>query len=193
MFYLRQSAMKITQTALIYRGSREEGPGGGRITVARDGVQLPLSSRVDLRNHSPTGMNWGYLGSGPAQLSLALLADYFGTTPEGDCLAQAIYHDFKATVIAKIQTDIWQLSGAEIGEAIVRVMVEDEEVIRRVISALHTFLYTRWIADHEGSEDLRDYENVTIDPWIEEGTREFLTDYLPLQPETVDRFIKARA
>lgn len=39
------------------------------------GVELPL--RLDLVNHSPTGFSWGYGGSGPAQLALAILADYF--------------------------------------------------------------------------------------------------------------------
>lgn len=30
--------------------------------------------------HSPTGYNWGYLGSGPADLALSLLADALGET-----------------------------------------------------------------------------------------------------------------
>ena len=34
----------------------------------------PLARRLDLRNHSPTGFEWGYEGSGPAQLALAILA-----------------------------------------------------------------------------------------------------------------------
>jgi len=38
----------------------------------------PLNPRLDLWNHSPTGFEWGYGGSGPAQLALALLADHFG-------------------------------------------------------------------------------------------------------------------
>jgi hypothetical protein len=35
-----------------------------------------LPPRCDLYNHSPTGFAWGYGGSGPAQLALAILADY---------------------------------------------------------------------------------------------------------------------
>jgi hypothetical protein len=31
--------------------------------------------------HSPTGMEWGYLGSGPADLALSILADWFGESP----------------------------------------------------------------------------------------------------------------
>ena len=41
----------------------------------------PLDSRRDLWNHSPTGFEWGYCGSGPAQLALALLADHLGEPP----------------------------------------------------------------------------------------------------------------
>lgn len=31
--------------------------------------------------HSPTGLAWGYGGSGPADLALSILADYFGESP----------------------------------------------------------------------------------------------------------------
>lgn len=33
-----------------------------------------LDPRLDLVNHSPTGFAWGYSGSGPAQLAIAILA-----------------------------------------------------------------------------------------------------------------------
>ena len=47
----------------------------GAVFIEEDGVRRPLNPRYDLRNHSPTGFAWGYLGSGPAQLALAILAD----------------------------------------------------------------------------------------------------------------------
>jgi len=42
-----------------------------------DGEPTELSPEPSqkLRNHSPSGFNWGYSGSGPAQTSLALLLD----------------------------------------------------------------------------------------------------------------------
>jgi hypothetical protein len=44
-----------------------------------DGRQVrPLSPRFDLARHSPGGFAWGYNGSGPAQLALAVLADAIG-------------------------------------------------------------------------------------------------------------------
>ena len=41
-----------------------------------------LDPRFDLWNHSPTGFEWGYAGSGPAQLALALLADHLADDQE---------------------------------------------------------------------------------------------------------------
>lgn len=57
-----------------------------------------LDARRDLRNHSPTGFAWGYAGSGPAQLALAILADAIND----DAIAVAYYQDFKDDVIAKL-------------------------------------------------------------------------------------------
>lgn len=45
-------------------------------------------------NHSPNGFNWGYCGSGPAQLALAIVLKL---TSKSDN-----YQDFKNNVIAKI-------------------------------------------------------------------------------------------
>ena len=71
--------------------------------VTRD---FPL--RLDLRNHSPTGFEWGYGGSGPAQLALALLADAVG-----DEFAQTHYQEFKREVISAFGAS-WSISAQEI-------------------------------------------------------------------------------
>jgi hypothetical protein len=63
-----------------------------------DGTEVrPLNPRLDLQNHSPTGLSWGYAGSGPAQCALAILADAVG-----DELAQKHYQRFKARVVAAL-------------------------------------------------------------------------------------------
>src|SRR5262249_40617485 len=46
-----------------------------------DGGSYPLALRTEIRNHSPTGFEWGYGGSGPAQLALAIIADHIGPAP----------------------------------------------------------------------------------------------------------------
>jgi hypothetical protein len=38
-----------------------------------DGVELKPQKSQKVWNHSPDGFNWGYGGSGPAQLALAIL------------------------------------------------------------------------------------------------------------------------
>ncbi len=79
-----------------------------------------LSPRYDLRNHSPTGYSWGYGGSGPAQLSLALLADALGD----DDKAQRWYQDFKFRVISRLEGDQWELSQEDIIQTIAQLEAE---------------------------------------------------------------------
>lgn len=58
--------------------------------------RLPLKPSLKLANHSPTGFSWGYWGSGPAQLALALLLDAT-SVPE---TALAYYQEFKQAIVA---------------------------------------------------------------------------------------------
>lgn len=58
--------------------------------------ELPLEPSLKLRNHSPTGFSWGYAGSGPAQLALALLYDVT-SDPE---LSLSYYQFFKDDFVA---------------------------------------------------------------------------------------------
>lgn len=73
-----------------------------------------LDSRLDLYNHSPSGLEWGYNGSGPSQLALALLADYLGD----DNRAKKLYQEFKRLVIANLNYDEWKLSSKDIDTAL---------------------------------------------------------------------------
>jgi hypothetical protein len=63
------------------------------------GVGL-LDPRTDLANHSPSGFSWGYSGSGPAQLALAVLAH---AASEETALRR--YQDFKEEVVAQADPD----------------------------------------------------------------------------------------
>ena len=40
-----------------------------------DGAPLDIDRIFDVRDHSPTGFEWGYGGSGPAQLALSILQE----------------------------------------------------------------------------------------------------------------------
>lgn len=71
-------------------------------------------------SHSPTGFEWGYYGSGPAQLAFAMLYTFlaYGTpADESQCRAIALsnYQDFKEAFIAGLpQGKGWQISGESI-------------------------------------------------------------------------------
>jgi hypothetical protein len=64
------------------------------------------SQAVD--NRSPV-FEWGYGGSGPAQLAIAILLDFTGS----EKLAVKCFHDYKWQVIAKLG-DRWTITGPEV-------------------------------------------------------------------------------
>ncbi len=83
----------------VYTGTRKRG--GPEVLVNG----RPLPSRNDLIDHSPDGFEWGYGGSGPAQLALAILAYEFG-----DQFALRYYQDFKWKIIANLRPSGWFLT-----------------------------------------------------------------------------------
>jgi len=92
----------------IYSGTRA-GAGGQRVQVEVGTRITTLNPRTDLWNHSPTGFEWGYSGSGPAQLALALLADATGD----DRLAFHLHQPFKCHFVSSFGYS-WTLTEAEI-------------------------------------------------------------------------------
>jgi hypothetical protein len=60
--------------------------------------------------HSPTGFNWGYGGSGPADLALSLLIDALGRRRK----AQQLYQAFKWDIVARLPYTEWTLSRVDI-------------------------------------------------------------------------------
>lgn len=61
------------------------------------GQKLWPTESLRIRQHSPDNWNWGYNGSGPAQLALGIMLYYF---PE--IFALNNYQKFKADVIASL-------------------------------------------------------------------------------------------
>ena len=64
-------------------------------TVYINGEELSPYFSLSIYNHSPDGFNWGYFGSGPAQLALAICLIYVDKDT-----ALACYQDFKREFIA---------------------------------------------------------------------------------------------
>ena len=79
-----------------YRGFRDA---NGTAHVEVNGKPLPL--RLEIANHSPTGFEWGYGGSGPAQLALAILVDVTGNARQ----AVREHQKFKFRVIGRLERD----------------------------------------------------------------------------------------
>jgi Family of unknown function (DUF6166) len=79
-------------------------------TLSNGQIRL-LPPRNDLHDHSPNGFSWGYSGSGPAELSLAMLMQVFQDWSR----VQSIYQIFKERFIAHIpQHPNWTANGADV-------------------------------------------------------------------------------
>lgn len=89
-----------------YSGRRDR-DGKTHVWVVNDGVTAPLDPRFDLANKSPTGFEWGYGGSGPAQLAIAIIADATGDDAKALRCCQA----FKFRVLASLDRErSWSLT-----------------------------------------------------------------------------------
>lgn len=120
----------------VYRGT-QVGPGGRplpradrntaadrMVEVIGPGGRFLLPPRHDLFNHSPSGFSWGYGGSGPAQLALALLADCLGV----DEWAVKLHQDFKALYVAAIpQADNFEVTSGALVEYV-------RDILRRAVA-----------------------------------------------------------
>ena len=114
----------------VYKGFR--GENGAQVVIKQDGIEMHLRERWDLRNHSPDGFEWGYGGSGPAQLALAICAD----ATRDDAVAQQVYQDFKFRVVSSLDHEGFLLTEHYVKTIIDEILMErarkiDEEERQR--------------------------------------------------------------
>jgi len=102
-----------------YVGGRHQGRAIVSVIDDRTKRASMLDGGYRYVNHSPTGFEWGYLGSGPAQLAFAILLDHFGAAGE----ALLFYQDFKVHIVSMLNTDTWALTTAEIEAALERIRI----------------------------------------------------------------------
>jgi len=97
---------------VTYTGAHPSGAAGPSevYRIDPDGARSAIAWRLDLVNHSPTGLSWGYGGSGSAQCALAILADFLKNNDE---LAVRLHQDFKQRFVARFG-DEWKLTGRSI-------------------------------------------------------------------------------
>lgn len=98
------------QEEVVYIGQIIRTKEGGML-VLRNGLPLSPEPSQKLINHSPDGFNWGYSGSGPAQLALGLLLD----VTHNPSLAREYYQRFKSEVIAGLNMEAsWTMTSTAI-------------------------------------------------------------------------------
>lgn len=83
---------------------------------------LPLCRNLFAHSH---GFEWGYAGSGPAQLALAILADYLND-PEK---AVRYHQKFKFMVIVGLPTSGWELPESVVKAAVERIEAEENSAV----------------------------------------------------------------
>jgi len=115
------------------------GPNGPALVYEEGRAPYPLRHLIV---HSPSGMAWGYGGSGAADLALAVLADHLGEAEAipahdrydhaiaeriQDTRAWALHQDFKRHFIAPLdQGSGWTITGAEVAAWLVPRLPEIE-------------------------------------------------------------------
>jgi len=94
-----------------------------------DGVECLIRPLKHYIRHSPTGFEWGYAGSGPADLALSILWNFLGKEP-----SRILYMDFKNQFVARWK-DKWEITGQQIKDWIIKSYGEEH------------FLYLTGISD----------------------------------------------
>jgi len=107
----------VSRTYIGIRTFRGQGGSVASVLVEQGGTRTPLRH---VPAHSPTGLEWGYGGSGPADTALAILLDATGEAallPRSAfrsplskraraalerTLSYALYHSFKWEVVARL-------------------------------------------------------------------------------------------
>ena len=82
---------------LITGNTNEGRDGKGGFKVYISGRLLSPERSQKVINHSPNGFAWGYGGSGPAQLALAILLNFCD-----EKTAIRLYQEFKWEVVARL-------------------------------------------------------------------------------------------
>ncbi|MFP6707440.1 MAG: DUF6166 domain-containing protein, partial [Alphaproteobacteria bacterium] len=106
--------------------NRRDGDGSSR--------QQPLDAHSDLHNFHASGNEWGYEGSGPCQLALAILADHADAQT-----ALGNYRKFVQIFVAEIEDGSWRLSSEEIDQRISQtttVPMDLKILIRKVMGEI---------------------------------------------------------
>ena len=98
-----------------YEGKRDRGEAFVVVSHLDDSAVHSRKLRHMVR-HSPCGIEWGYAGSGPADLAFSMLIDHFGGGDIGLIRAEPLYQAFKEFVIAPLPRVGWTMDTTYIDE-----------------------------------------------------------------------------
>jgi hypothetical protein len=119
-------------TAKIYRGVVDDN-NECQVTIVEGTHVKKLPLRLDIDNHSPDGFSWGYGGSGPAQLALAMLADAL----RDDRAARVLHQQFKWRHIAPLAINKpWEMTAADVIEKANAIALTIPDFADRIASPL---------------------------------------------------------
>ncbi len=105
---------EIADPIVTFAGRRVEGDRAEVWMVRRSHRIDPLPHIV---RHSPTGFEWGFAGSGPADLALALC----DAATAGRITDAATYQGVKSALVATIDADEWDLPATRVLDTIARL------------------------------------------------------------------------
>ncbi len=114
--YVGGLKLQESQSPVSYRGLRTEGivavyrQQGGKVQT------FDTRPSLEVACHSPVGFEWGYQGSGPAQLALAILLDAAGTVDSHSAKfdAERMHQDFKREVVTFMPHYNWTLQASDV-------------------------------------------------------------------------------
>jgi hypothetical protein len=82
-----------------------------QVFAVRDGEVRFLNPHYELENFSPDGLSWGYRGSGPAQLAIAMLMEVMGDWKR----VQPLWPAFQDEFVVKLPRDAnWTADGGTV-------------------------------------------------------------------------------
>lgn len=108
--------VKAKPLPVVYQGKRYE-TGKCVVSVTRNHKTSHLKQCKGVLNHSPSGFEWGYPGSGPAQLALSILVDALRDKER----AIKLHQKFKGAVIVGLPQKGWTLTHNQVMTVVARL------------------------------------------------------------------------
>jgi len=117
----------------VYAGTRMKAVGSG-VLISVGTSMTDIHGLRHIVRHSPTGMEFGYSGSGPADLALSILTDVFDGRV---ALADLYYMEFKFEYVASWLSDEWVVTSDDIDEWLKKKTGSGIEELKQKFDALN--------------------------------------------------------